>query len=931
MTLLSRAPTWFLITLGLALAGCQGKDDLPFAPATDGSSGDDSGITGDDTAVDDSATDDSAIDDSATDDSGGGSGMDEEGDVAAIGVNEDELDLSDASGDSNLEQDFFLIAVNSSNTDGGYRLRYTPASTSGSEGPPAPAASTADQAVSPIDQRNRSLQAERQPVQQLVAPPTVYDQSDIGTARQTYNVLSQYEGEETSPVRTRLWAIGDYVYMWVDEEVPIDWDYDCDGTIDQPADYNAYGFNNCDLQTVADIVDNNIIVNIRALYGEESDINGDGKVSVVISPVLNTVPLSSSDEDDWPQVVSYADPVTDLNDFNDEQNPGSDEQEVMYVFAPDPYGFYNPFFPTTVAEYTSMGLAAEIARSYLKLVLYNTHVLSYEAEEDPEVLPPESAGQPEATWLAEVLGAIAADYCGFGAPYYGDSWRYLDASYLFSLTAFDQESLFAANSRGAQYLFGLWLVERFGTELLTNLAQTEYTGVDNIEDATGEDIVDLIREWQIAMLVTDVSNSDGEALVTSDDGYTLYAQAESLSAPTTAPETPSAGVFYGANGHQRGFNVRGPNRWIEGGTTSNPVENTTRRVVANGPDFHTYVPGFNFYGYTSGGYGSHFVRMTRIEYDAAAVELQSSIATEGGDDEDPEGIFGALIRWVDSPDLDNAVDDIYSPLDVNATALPDLPSDGSEIYAFGEISSLVNTQVVTAEGDISTGGVEDTDRYLLDLTDRTSNELVQVAIWLDRRFATTAGQVGPEDPWVAIVPEDDLPSPTVNDFTSDTCPTSESTWAYPNSVLEHLFTQVFLSSTLYDDGDFELVDGDGAEVCGTWTGGLACEDDWDRDGVANADEPQPTTFVQQVLVEQCQDNSGALPAETIDDSWVDADSVDEDDLPSYSVVYNVGGRSGEDGEEALLVTTVYGGERYVVVVGGNGDVGAYELSLKQLN
>ncbi|MCB9793351.1 MAG: hypothetical protein H6741_11580 [Alphaproteobacteria bacterium] len=931
MTHPTRASALILALLGLTMAGCQGKDDLPFAPATDRTTSDDSGlVTGDDTGP----SDDTGIadDSGSSDDSGESSGnLDEEGDIYNIGINEDEVSLADSSGDSNLDQDFFLIAVNSSNSDGGYRLRYTAAS-SGAGGPPPPSAQgIAEKQSSPLDLRQRQHRAEREPVRAGALTPAPFDQSDIGSARQTFNVNNAYEGDETSPVRAKLWAIGDYVSIWVDDEVPIDWDFNCDGVIDVPADFNAYGFNNCDLQTVADIADNNVIVNLRALFGDESDINGDGKVSVVITPVLNTVPLSSEEEDDWSQVVSYADPVTDLNEFNEDNNPGSDEQEVIYVFAPDPYGFYNPFFPTTVAEYTSMGLQAEIARSFLKLILYNTHVLSYEPDTGAEDTGGiSSAGQPEDAWLTEVLGAIAADYCGFGAVYFSDAWRYLDASYLFSLTAFDQDSLFAADSRGAQYLFGLWLMEVYGEDLLPTLAQTEYIGVDNVEAATGTDFESLIRDWQIAMLVTDVTNSSGDALVdTEDSGVSLYSQAETISAPTTAPETPAAGIFYGANGHQRGFNIRGPNRWIEGGTTSSPIENTTRRVVANGPDFHTYTPGFNFYGYTAGGYGSHFVRMTRLEYVSAAIEIQSNVGSGEGDE--AEGIFGAVVRWRDPGNLDNAVDNIYSPLDVNATVLPALPTDGTEIYAFGDIGNLVNTQLVSTDDDVSTGGVDDTDRYLLDLTDRTTNELVQVAIWLDRRFINTAGQVGPNDPWLAVVPEDDLPTPTVNGYNSATCPTSDSTWAYPNSMLNYVFTQVFLSSTLYVDGDFDIAGATPEAVCGVYTGGLACEDDWDRDGVADGDEPQPVSFVQQVLVEQCQDNGGTLPNEYITDDWLDIDSLDDDDLPSYSVVYNIGGRSGEDGEEAMLVTTLYGGNRYVVVVGGGGDQGAYELSFKQLN
>ena len=69
-----------------------------------------------------------------------------------------------------------------------------------------------------------------------------------------------------------------------------------------------------------------------------------------------------------------------------------------------------------------------------------------------------------------------------------------------------------------------------------------------------------------------------------------------------------------------------------------------------------------------------------------------------------------------------------------------------------------------------------------------------------------------------------------------------------------------------------------------------------------------------------------MSSDVYDSSWVDIDETDEDDQASYSTVYNVGGQTGEDGEEALLYAVLKGGESYVVVVsGGDGDVGAYEL------
>ena len=109
-----------------------------------------------------------------------------------------------------------------------------------------------------------------------------------------------------------------------------------------------YGFDNCDLQEIADIVDYNIFPNLRGYYGDESDENGDGIVSVVITPVLNQMTRNNEEDAEITFVGSYADPAVDLETFDPDNNPGSDEQEVIYVFAPDPYGFHNPNALTTI-------------------------------------------------------------------------------------------------------------------------------------------------------------------------------------------------------------------------------------------------------------------------------------------------------------------------------------------------------------------------------------------------------------------------------------------------------------------------------------------------------------------------------------------------------------------------------------------------------
>ena len=89
-----------------------------------------------------------------------------------------------------------------------------------------------------------------------VAPPSTYTSAHIGIARQDFKVRDSID-DETSYERTGavLWAIGSSVSIWVDEAVAVDWDQNCDGTIDVPAATEAYGFDNCDLQEIANIVD----------------------------------------------------------------------------------------------------------------------------------------------------------------------------------------------------------------------------------------------------------------------------------------------------------------------------------------------------------------------------------------------------------------------------------------------------------------------------------------------------------------------------------------------------------------------------------------------------------------------------------------------------------------------------------------------------
>ena len=289
---------------------------------------------------------------------------------------------------------------------------------------------------------------------------------------------------------------------------------------------------------------------------------------------------------------------------------------------------------------------------------------------------------------------------------------------------------------------------------------------------------------------------------------------------------------------------------------------------------------------------------------------------------------GAVIRWPDALVPDTAIETIFSPLDANAIALPLLPEDGTPVYAIGDISSSSSISVAAADTTSgSSSDVYDLDRWLLDLTARTEGEAIQVAIWLDRRFEGTAGEVAPYNPWIAIAPKDDVPTPQYGVHQSDAACTDGATWAFPTAMLSYLVDQTLLSQTAYSEDDAAL------EPCGeVSTTALACDTDWDSDGVADAGEPSPSTFVQQVWVQQCTNNGGSWPPpEPYSVEFVDQDETDEDEQFSFSAIYNVGGQSGAEGEEALLYATLEGGKEYLLVVSGGDATGTYEITMRQLN
>jgi hypothetical protein len=948
----------------LLVLGC-GEDKPLFAGGSiAGGSGDTAVEDADaDTDTDADTDADTDIGDDTGPDTGeeGDESFDNPGDTVIARSNDDgkiKVDLSDSSGDSNREQEFYLVVINAGTAELGYTLRYEPTvdeedeeDDSGAppdDGAPPDEGETPDEGGPPDEgeppaavvlpaapSRGGLLTRTAEPVRPLgprglaksgsppPPPSEVLDDTDIGIARRVFHARrSLMDTTDCEVVDSTLWAIGESVAIWVDGDVPIDRYLDCDdleGGGFEEAERDAYGFDNCDLETIAQIVDTNIVPNVRSLLGDESDVNYDDLVSVLISPVLNAISLTSDDEDEYETLIeSYTDPLVDLDEYDESGNPCSDYQEVIYVFAPDPYGYYNAFSSVTVDEYTSMELAGQIAQGMAHLIIYNQKVI-------------EGGGDAEENWLASGIAAMAADLTGFGAIFFDDAWDYMDASHLKSLTdgeeeserkSEDEDTVLSTEKRGAQYLFFRWLVDAYGEDVLATLVQSEVTGADNILEATGEEFEDVAMAWQVALAVTGVTNIDGDELVSTAD-WSQFADATLASAPTSEP---ASGDHYGANQYQMGINVRGLNLYMEGGTTEDPTQIDENNVTVSNSDHFTYAPGSPFYGYLEPNFSGHVVRMIDIPYERATLEVESPSSD----------IRAVVIRWNDPETIDFKVEDVFSAMDATNVPLPPLPDDESEITGLGVLSEPGKTAVLSG-GETLTTDVYDTDRWLLDLTDRDATEAIDIVITVDRRYESVDGQIAPYDLWAAIIPVDLLPTPTVDGTTSGSCEDGDD-FAYPASMPDFLYAQLLLAGASGSDGVTAGFDPCGATYLGDTgdtgdTDELSCEIDWDRDDVLDQDEPRPSTLIEQVMVQQCTMAGGVIEDfEPIDaDDVIDIDSLDDNDDPTIDRVRNLGGLSGDSDEEAYLETTVGGGAQYVIVVGAGTDTGPYEIRVRQVN
>jgi hypothetical protein len=296
-----------------------------------------------------------------------------------------------------------------------------------------------------------------------------------------------------------------------------------------------------DVREVGERFDTQSYVVDEDAFGSESDIDGDGRVTILLTATVNALNQGASPDEGI--IIGFFFSLDLLPSFSPNT---SNAREMFYGFVPDPNGRFGPPIPHDFAIAT---LDEVFAHEFQHMISFNEHVLVRGA-------------QPEQTWLNEGLSHLAEDLNGFDDGNVARSALYLTDPAAIPLVALGDEND-TLEARGAAFLFLRWLGDQRGEAVYRALEETSAVGVANVVAATATSFESLFSDWFAALVLDDTglgastfqipslalrSTYDQFRILNPDLGLGPYLNLLSLTVPTgdtTAGFTVgTAGQFY---------------------------------------------------------------------------------------------------------------------------------------------------------------------------------------------------------------------------------------------------------------------------------------------------------------------------------------------------------------------------------------------------
>ncbi len=349
------------------------------------------------------------------------------------------------------------------------------------------------------------------------SPPPV-----VGSSRR-YPVIATLAADRFDSVTTTLRYAGNSVLIWVDD---------------------AVSFSDTVLRPLGDWFDRELYPLGIAHFGAPSDIDGDGRVHVVLTPVVNGLTPRTQCS-----LSGYVAGFVSAHDLYP-RTPNAAGAEVFYGFVPDPTGRWGcPHTNVTWGRTMPLTFVHELQH------LINFHQKVFLR-----------GGTEEAVWLNEGLSHYAEELAslqqerrypwpaGRASPEQQfpdtagwfilnnmiNSYLFLREPYTHSLTAIAGGG--TLEERGAGWLFVRWLADRFGEDIVRQMVQSPLRGAANVRDRTGVAFDRLAAEFSVMAYADSLPGSRRnivapELRLTSRNLRALFAR---LGVIISVPEFPIA-------------------------------------------------------------------------------------------------------------------------------------------------------------------------------------------------------------------------------------------------------------------------------------------------------------------------------------------------------------------------------------------------------
>jgi hypothetical protein len=312
----------------------------------------------------------------------------------------------------------------------------------------------------------------------------------VGSSR-TFRVLScipenQQQQLTFTTITATLRFAGQNILIYVDNQAPT----------------GASGLSDSVLNKLGTWFDGDLYNLTVSTFGSESDVDGNDRVIVLMTPVVNGLtPRTNCDV-----VIAGFFFGLDLT-----QSANSNRGEVFYSLAPDPQGQFSCARSVRTVE---LSTPSTFVHEFQHMISFNQHVLV-------------RGGPDEDTWLNEGLSHIAEEVAAifydnkYGPPpaprlftdtaniFIGNnlanSYQFLESTPTTSLTIFEATTG-TLEERGAVWLFLRWLADQKDNTIFGRLVQTSSTGIANVENISAESFPVLFGDWALALWTDSIPN-----------------------------------------------------------------------------------------------------------------------------------------------------------------------------------------------------------------------------------------------------------------------------------------------------------------------------------------------------------------------------------------------------------------------------------------